>query len=129
MSHISLSEQLTQGKGSSKWSWACKHQCSQGWYVSWLTNITFVLIHCQFSAQDIVSHPLYNWLMLIDRSVAHRQELNCVTHMLNHPSEFLIFEPNFLYIVECINVCIAFMRNHIHLSLVWILMATSLVVF
>jgi len=32
-----------------------------------------------------------------------------------------------LYMVERVDVCIAFMRNHVRLSLVWMPMATSLV--
>ena len=52
------------------------------------------------------------------------QELERATRMLNHPGESLIFEPDFLYMVERVDVCIAFMKTHVRLPESFILSQT-----
>ena len=41
------------------------------------------------------------------------QELEQATRMLNHPGESLIFQPDFLYMVERVDICIDFLKNHV----------------
>ncbi|KAF5357255.1 hypothetical protein D9756_006491 [Leucocoprinus leucothites] len=50
----------------------------------------------------------------IGEHLEYFQELERATRMLNHPGESLIFEPDFLYMVERVDVCIAFMKTHRH---------------
>ena len=41
------------------------------------------------------------------------QELEHATRMLNHPGESLIFEPDFHYMVERVDLCIDFLKAHV----------------
>uniref|UniRef100_A0A8H7Y1U4 Conserved oligomeric Golgi complex subunit 3 n=1 Tax=Psilocybe cubensis TaxID=181762 RepID=A0A8H7Y1U4_PSICU len=42
------------------------------------------------------------------------QELEHATRMLNHPGESLIFQTDFLYMVERVDICIDFLKSHRH---------------
>ncbi|KAF9559048.1 Sec34-domain-containing protein [Agrocybe pediades] len=42
------------------------------------------------------------------------QELEHATRMLNHPGESLIFQADFLYMVERVDICIDFLKGHRH---------------
>ncbi|KAF9478351.1 Sec34-domain-containing protein [Pholiota conissans] len=42
------------------------------------------------------------------------QELEHATRMLNYPGETLIFQPDFLYMVERVDICIDFLKSHRH---------------
>lgn len=42
------------------------------------------------------------------------QELEHATRMLNHPGESLIFQADFLYMVERVDICIEFLKTHRH---------------
>ncbi|KAF8149366.1 Sec34-like family-domain-containing protein [Crassisporium funariophilum] len=42
------------------------------------------------------------------------QELEHATRMLNHPGESLIFQADFLYMVERVDICIDFLKAHRH---------------
>ena len=33
--------------------------------------------------------------------------------MLNHPGESLVLQTDFLYMVECVDICIDFLKNHV----------------
>jgi len=46
------------------------------------------------------------------------QELEQATRMLNHPGESLIFETDFLYMVERVDICIDFLKGHVRLFIV-----------
>jgi hypothetical protein len=52
----------------------------------------------------------------IGEHLEYFQELERATRMLNHPGESLIFEPDFLYMVERVDVCIAFLKAHVRLN-------------
>jgi hypothetical protein len=41
------------------------------------------------------------------------QELEHATRMLNHPGESLLFQPDFHYMVERVNICIEFLKGHV----------------
>lgn len=43
------------------------------------------------------------------------QELEQATRMLNYPGESLIFEADFLYMVERVDICIDFLKRHVRL--------------
>jgi conserved oligomeric Golgi complex subunit 3 len=43
------------------------------------------------------------------------QELEQATRMLNHPGESLIFEADFLYMVERVDICIDFLKGHVRI--------------
>ena len=56
-------------------------------------------------------------LELIDDIGAHLEyfrELEQATRMLNHPGEALIFEADFLYMVERVDICIDFLKGHVN---------------
>ncbi|KIL64608.1 hypothetical protein M378DRAFT_126439 [Amanita muscaria Koide BX008] len=42
------------------------------------------------------------------------QELEHATRMLNHPGESLVLQTDFLYMVERVDICIDFLKNHRH---------------
>ena len=53
---------------------------------------------------------------LIDDIGVHLEyfrELEQATRILNHPGESLIFEADFLYMVERVDVCIDFLKGHV----------------
>ncbi|CAA7260828.1 unnamed protein product [Cyclocybe aegerita] len=50
----------------------------------------------------------------IGGTLEYFQELEHATRMLNHPGESLIFQADFLYMVERVDVCIDFLRGHRH---------------
>ena len=57
-------------------------------------------------------------LELIDDIGAHLEyfrELEQATRMLNHPGEALIFEADFLYMVERVDICIDFLKGHVNI--------------
>ena len=41
------------------------------------------------------------------------QELEHATRMLNHPGESLIFQDDFLYMVERVDICLDFLKGHV----------------
>jgi conserved oligomeric Golgi complex subunit 3 len=45
------------------------------------------------------------------------KELEQATRMLNRPGESLIFEADFLYMVERVDICIDFLRGHVKIVL------------
>lgn len=49
----------------------------------------------------------------IGERLEYFQELERATRMLNHPGESLIFEADFLYMVERVDVCISFLKAHV----------------
>jgi hypothetical protein len=49
----------------------------------------------------------------IGEHLEYFKELEKATRMLNHPGESLIFEPDFLYMVERVDVCISFLKTHV----------------
>ena len=56
---------------------------------------------------------------LIDDIGAHLEyfrELEQATRMLNHPGESLIFEADFLYMVERVDICIDFLKGHVKIG-------------
>ncbi|TFK44055.1 Sec34-domain-containing protein [Crucibulum laeve] len=50
----------------------------------------------------------------ISTRLEYFQELEQATRMLNHPGESLIFQADFLYMVERVDICIDFLREHRH---------------
>jgi hypothetical protein len=44
------------------------------------------------------------------------QELEHATRMLNHPGESLIFQADFHYMVERVDICIEFLKGHVCFS-------------
>jgi hypothetical protein len=63
-----------------------------------LTQLQDSLLHV---VDDIGSHLEYF------------QELEHATRMLNHPGESLLFQPDFHYMVERVNICIEFLKGHV----------------
>lgn len=47
------------------------------------------------------------------------QELEHATRMLNHPGESLIFQADFLYMVERVDICIDFLKGHVSLRVLY----------
>jgi hypothetical protein len=41
------------------------------------------------------------------------QQLDYATRMLNHPGESLIFQANFLDMVNRVDICIEFLKSHV----------------
>ncbi|PPQ83679.1 hypothetical protein CVT24_001169, partial [Panaeolus cyanescens] len=50
----------------------------------------------------------------IGEHLEYFQQLEHATRMLNHPGESLIFQTDFLYMVERVDICIDFLKNHRH---------------
>ncbi|KAF9050510.1 Sec34-like family-domain-containing protein [Panaeolus papilionaceus] len=50
----------------------------------------------------------------IGEHLEYFQQLEQATRMLNHPGESLIFQADFLYMVERVDICIDFLKNHRH---------------
>ncbi|KAK2460187.1 hypothetical protein APHAL10511_007778 [Amanita phalloides] len=50
----------------------------------------------------------------IDARLVYFQELEHATRMLNHPGESLVLQTDFLYMVERVDICIDFLKNHRH---------------
>ncbi|KAF8638150.1 hypothetical protein AX17_002407 [Amanita inopinata Kibby_2008] len=50
----------------------------------------------------------------IDSRLDYFQELEHATRMLNHPGESLVLQTDFLYMVERVDICIDFLKNHRH---------------
>ena len=48
------------------------------------------------------------------------QELEHATRMLNHPGESLIFQADFLYMVERVDICIDFLKGHVSPRIIYI---------
>ena len=70
---------------------------------------TSIYIALTISVQD-------DLIELIDDIGAHLEyfkELEQATRMLNHPGESLIFEADFLYMVERVDICIDFLKGHV----------------
>jgi hypothetical protein len=44
------------------------------------------------------------------------KELEYATRMLNHPGESLVLQTDFLYMVERVDICIDYLKSHVHLS-------------
>jgi Sec34-like family len=68
------------------------------------------------------------WVAIAERSVQHKlveltddigsyleyfQQLDMATRMLNHPGEQLIYQTDFLYMVEKVDICIEFLRSRV----------------
>ena len=49
----------------------------------------------------------------IDARLDYFQELDHAMQMLNHPGESLVLQTDFLYMVERVDICIDFLRNHV----------------
>ena len=72
-------------------------------------KITSIYIALTVSIQD-------GLIELIDDIGGHLEyfrELEQATRMLNHPGESLIFEADFLYMVERVDICIDFLKGHV----------------
>lgn len=52
----------------------------------------------------------------ISSRLEYFQELEHATRMLNHPGESLVLQPDFLYMVERVDICIDFLKAHVRLS-------------
>ncbi|PFH50015.1 hypothetical protein AMATHDRAFT_4405 [Amanita thiersii Skay4041] len=48
----------------------------------------------------------------IETRLDYFQELDHATRMLNHPGESLVLQTDFLYMVERVDICIDFLKNH-----------------
>ena len=73
---------------------------------------TSIYIALTISVQD-------DLIELIDDIGAHLEyfkELEQATRMLNHPGESLIFEADFLYMVERVDICIDFLKGHVKIA-------------
>lgn len=49
----------------------------------------------------------------IDARLEYFAELEQATRMLNHPGESLVLQTDFLYMVERVDICIDYLRNHV----------------
>lgn len=43
------------------------------------------------------------------------QELEHATRMLNHPGESLVLQTDFLYMVERVDICIEYLKDHVRI--------------
>ena len=49
----------------------------------------------------------------IDTRLEYFQELEHATRMLNHPGESLVLQTDFLYMVERVDICIEYLKDHV----------------
>ena len=49
----------------------------------------------------------------IGQHLQYFQELESATRMLNHPGESLVLQVDFLYMVERVDLCIEYFRQHV----------------
>ena len=70
-----------------------------------------------FVNQESILMPLQNRLLKVTEAInaqlEYFQELEHATHMLNHPGEDLVLQPDFLLMVEQVDVCLEFLQNHV----------------
>jgi len=86
----------------------------------------------EFVSTNTLSSPLLtnlqdSLLQVVDDIGSHLeyfQELEHATRMLNHPGESLLFQPDFHYMVERVNICIEFLKGHVCSPFYHILLAT-----
>ena len=50
----------------------------------------------------------------IDTRLEYFQELEHATRMLNHPGESLVLQTDFLYMIERVDICIEYLKAHVH---------------
>ncbi|KAF7300708.1 RRM domain-containing protein [Mycena chlorophos] len=50
----------------------------------------------------------------IGERLEYFQELSTATQMLNHPGDSLVLQPEFLYMVERVDICIEYLKAHRH---------------
>ena len=62
-----------------------------------------------FSIQD----ELLTLTEEIDTRLEYFQELERATRMLNHPGESLVLQTDFLYMVERVDICIDYLKDHV----------------
>jgi len=62
---------------------------------------------------DIVQDTLLAHTEEIGGHLEYFQELEQATRMLNHPGESLIFQDDFLYMVERVDICLDFLKGHV----------------
>jgi hypothetical protein len=53
----------------------------------------------------------------IEARLEYFQELDRATRMLNHPGESLVLQSEFLYMVERVDICIDYLREHVCFAL------------
>jgi Sec34-like family len=56
---------------------------------------------------------LVNVTDAISARLAYFQELERATRMLNHPGEDLVLQPDFLIMVERVDICLEYLQNHV----------------
>jgi hypothetical protein len=49
----------------------------------------------------------------IDARLEYFKELDHATRMLNHPGESLVLQMDFLYMVERVDICIDYLKEHV----------------
>lgn len=49
----------------------------------------------------------------IDARLEYFKELDHATRMLNHPGESLVLQTDFLYMVERVDICIDYLKEHV----------------
>jgi hypothetical protein len=68
-------------------------------------------------AGSAIAHDLQDRLMELTDDLEFRleyfQELGRAAQMLNHPGESLVLQTDFIYMVERVDICIDFLRNHV----------------
>ncbi|KAH9858997.1 Sec34-domain-containing protein [Lenzites betulinus] len=57
---------------------------------------------------------LLDMTVSIDERLEYFQELEQATRMLNHPGESLVLQTDFLYMVERVDICIDYLKEHRH---------------
>lgn len=64
----------------------------------------------------------------IGQHLQYFQELESATRMLNHPGESLVLQVDFLYMVERVDLCIEYFKQHVrmfHLEFTRLLISAS----
>ena len=76
----------------------------------------YFLVHSKCLTLTHVQDSLLQGVEDIGSHLEYFQELEHATRMLNHPGESLLFQPEFHYMVERVNICIEFLKGHVCLS-------------
>lgn len=64
-------------------------------------------------AEHSIQHKLVELTDDIGSYLEYFQQLDMATRMLNHPGEQLIYQADFLYMVEKVDICIEFLRSRV----------------
>ena len=65
------------------------------------------------SFHGLLQDRLVEMAEVIGQHLQYFQELESATKMLNHPGESLALQVDFLYMVECVDLCIEYLRQHV----------------